>query len=156
MSDESSAQNKQIVRREDQDGSNLPAETKIALNKNTELDLAGLTPEQVQQLKLRHAEGIIDLTNAAHKKATDVQALDAGLRSMSQHTSEVAESGQSVTITHTQDNEFGRTEVIMGTSDAAKKGKLTRSQTGERDYTLVWAGLGVFVIVVVALIVLMG
>lgn len=157
MSNADDAQRRDVVPRKDDEGANLPADSKISLGSNfPDLDLSGLTPEQVQELKMRHAEGKIDLTNAAHRKSADVHAMDAQLRSMADNTTHVSESGQSVTITNTQENELGRTEIIMGTSEAAKRGKLSRSQTGAPDMTLVWAGLGALVVIAVVLMVIFG
>jgi hypothetical protein len=39
----------------------------------------------------------------------------------------------------------------MGNTDAAKTGKLTRSQTGERDWTPIYVIAGIVAVVVIAL-----
>jgi len=95
------------------------------------LDLTGLTEEQVQALKAKYAEMVIESKAHELKIATDLQALDRALSTMASKTAEVADQeGASVTMTKTQDDAMGRTEIIMGTSEAAKSGKLSRSQAG--------------------------
>ncbi len=135
----------------------LPSEDSIRLGPTGEvLDLSGLNEEQKQELKKKYSEAMIDVVKKAAEVGVDTRALDVKLRTMADHTKDIAtEPDASITITATQDDSIGRTEVIMGTSDAAKKGKLTRSQTGQRDLTLVWIGLGAFVIIVIAIIALM-
>ena len=118
-----------------------------------EIDMTGLTAEQQQQLKIKHAEASIDLNQKKQELVADAGALNHALGTMSHHTEAVAEAGQDVTITHTQDSSLGRTEIIMGTSEAAKKGKLNRSQTKQQvDHTYLFAGVAIFVVIVIALL----
>ena len=120
---------------------------------NEEIDMTGLTTEQQQQLKIKHAEASIDVNQKKQELIADAGALNHALGTMSHHTEAMAEAGQHVTITHTQDSSLGRTEIIMGTSDAAKKGKLTRTQTGQQvDQTYVFAGVAIFIVIVIALL----
>jgi len=133
---------------------NIAPDSMIELGGNNRLDLTGLTSEQLQELKAKHAESMIEVNKKAQELLVDVSALDKSLSTMAQHTCEVANEGQDVTITHTQDNSVGRTEVIMGTSEAAKRGKLTRSQIGNSDNTyLPW---GIIALVVVAFAILVA
>ncbi len=126
--------------------------TQIQLGPNEQLDLSGLTEEQQQELKMKHAEAMIDVNKKTQELVADAGALNHSLGTMAHHTGEVAADGHDVTITHTQDNSLGRTEVIMGTSDAAKRGKLTRSQTGQSDQTYLFVGAAVFIVIVLAII----
>ena len=139
-----------------QSGSDLvpsPGSTNVLqLDSNTQIDLSGLTLEQQQQLKIKHAEASIAISRKKQEIIADVGALNHSLEVMAHNTSEVAAAGADVTITHTQDNSLGRTEVMMGTSDAAKKGKLTRSQTGQADHTYLFAGVAIFIVIVIALL----
>jgi hypothetical protein len=135
----------------------LPAKTGekiIHLGNVPMIDLTGLTEEQIQEVKKKQADVMIDVQKKMAELGIDTQALAKKLETMAEHTKSLAESGSSITITSTSNDTIGRTEIIIGTSDAAKKGKLTRSQTGEKDYTLVWVGLAVFVIIIVMIIVL--
>ena len=148
-----SPEEQQSARRTDAEQAVAPRNV-IELGPMTTLTLDGLTEEQVQELTKQQAEGMIQVQIRAADIAIDAKALDVSLGTLSKHTEEVAQSGQSVTITQTRDDKLGRTEIIMGTSDAAKRGKLTHSQIGGRDYTPIWivVGLIVFVMLVIAVI----
>ncbi|HUV59168.1 MAG TPA: hypothetical protein VMW09_03545 [Desulfatiglandales bacterium] len=155
MAEKKEPEKKDLVKK-DEDTAILPSEDVIQLGKTGEfLDLRGLTEVQKQEIKTKYAEAMIEVAHKAAEVGVDTRALDAKLGTMAAHTKEVADQPDaSVTITATQDDSIGRTEIIMGTSDEAKKGKLTRSQTGQRDLTPVWIGLAVFVIIVITIIVL--
>ena len=120
-----------------------------------EMDLSGLTKEQIQDLKVKAGEAMIDVGKKAAQQKIDTNTLDEKLRTMTEHTDAISKAGGSITITSTQDDSIGRTEILTGDSDTAKKGKLTRSQTGAKDLTYVWIGLGVFIIIVIGIIALM-
>ncbi len=133
----------------------LPPEKSIKLGKSGELDLTGLTEEQIKELKQKHAEGMIDVGRMAAELGVATRALDEKLGTMAGHTIDIAKEGSDVTITSTSTDSIGRTEIIMGTSDAAKKGKLTLSQTGQGGIPIAWIAIGIFVIVIVAIVALM-
>jgi len=156
MAEKKEPEKKNLVKK-DEDMPTLPSEDIIQLGKTGELlDLRGLTAEQKQEIKKKYAEAMIEVAHKAAEVGVDTRALDKKLGTMVEHTKDVAaQPDASVTITAAQDDSIGRTEIIMGTSDTAKKGRLTRSQTGQRDLTLVWIGLGAFVIIVIAIIALM-
>lgn len=120
-----------------------------------EMDLSGLTDEEKRGLKVKAGEAMIEVGKKAAEQGIDTKTLDQKLGTMAEHTEEVSKAGGSMTITSTQDDSIGRTEIIMGDSEAARKGKLTRSQAGGKDLTNVWIGLGVFVVIVIAIIALM-
>ena len=107
----------------------------VPLGPRTSLDLSYLPEDERTSLMRDYARGMLDLNTKAQELHMDIGALEASLRKMTETTKEVAEDGGSVTISHTQTSAVGRTEVIMGNTDRAKSGKLTKSQTGERDWT---------------------
>jgi hypothetical protein len=156
MANKKDSEEKDLVKK-DENATTLPSEDVIQLGKTGEfLDLRGLTQTQKQEIKQKWAEAMMGVAQKAAAVGVDTKALHAKLSTMVEHTKDVAaQPDASVTITATQDDAIGRTEIIMGTSDQAKKGKLSRSQTGQRDLTLVWIGLGAFVIIVIAIIALM-
>ena len=133
---------------------NLDSGSTIMLGGSKHLDLSGLTELQRQSLVIANAEGMIAVNRKAQELVADAGALNHSLGTMAHHTNEVAANGHSVTITHTQDSSLGRTEIIMGTSEAAKSGKLSRTQVGSPDYTPLLAGLAVVALVVVALLII--
>ena len=57
-------------------------------------------------------------------------------------------------MTHVHTSTFGRTEVIMGNTETAAKGKLSKSQTGEFNWTPVYLIGGVIAIIVLISIVI--
>jgi len=133
-------------------GTAVTSGSNIQLGTIAAIDTTGLTDQQIQMLKVKQAEGMIDLQRRGLGVQTDVAALEAGLGVLAANTKAVADAGNSVTITNTQTNEFGRTEIIMGNTATAGKGKLSKSQTGQRDFTLLYVGIGAIVLVVLALI----
>ena len=111
-----------------------PLKVSLPLGTSAELDLSALPEEQRVALHVEYSRGMIDLNRKAQELGVDVQALDRTLRSMAEVTQEVSASDDAVTVTHTQETSIGRTEVIMGNTEQAVKGRLTKSQTGERDW----------------------
>jgi hypothetical protein len=72
----------------------------------------------------------------AERLKVEVGVLGLGLGTIADTVKKADEAGNSATITHSQSNAFGRTEVIIGNTDTAARGKLSRSQTGLKDYSL--------------------
>lgn len=135
---------------------NLPArQEERSLNlqaSNTQIDLSGLSDEQVQALKAKHAEKAIETRDREARLITDVQALGASMRTLGDNTVDLAEKGIGVTVTNVRDDNLGRTEIIMGTSDAAKSGKLSRSQKGLGDPTLMWMGFAIAILIILVVL----
>jgi hypothetical protein len=127
-------------------------ERAIKLGDLTQIDTTGLSPEQVQQLQIKHAEGMIDVNRKAQALKVEVGALGAGLDTMGTAVKNATEAGSSATITHSQTNTLGHTEVMLGNTETAAKGKLSGRQAGARDYTLYYVGLGALVIIVLAIV----
>jgi hypothetical protein len=139
------------------ENSNLPERRSgtpqsIVLGNIKEISLAGLPENVVQELRREYAKGMLDVNVAAMKYGVETQALAAVLRNMSQETAAATKDNTAITITRTQQDTLGKTEVIMGNTDTARKGKLTRSQAGLPDYTLAWIVAGVIVIIILAII----
>ncbi len=113
--------------------SNVP--TTITLTPSTTLDLSSFTEEQRAALLSDYTRGVLDVSRRAHELQVDVGTLDQVLQSLAGTTREVSELGNSVTVTHTQATSVGRTEVLIGNTPQARRGRLSRSQKGERDMT---------------------
>lgn len=107
----------------------------IPLGPTNALDLTGLPEHQREALMEEYFRGEIDVNRRAKELAVDVRALEEALRIMAGTTREMSSQGDAVTISHTQDSAAGRTEIIMGNTEQAQSGKLSKSQTGERDWT---------------------
>ena len=119
-----------------------------------DLDISKLTEAEQNTLVLDYQRGLIDIRLRAASLGVDVTVLGETLRNLAEQTQEISTTeGASVTITHTQDSSLGRTEIIMGNTDQAHRGRLTKSQSGEKDWTpyYVIGGLIVAAIVVIAI-----
>lgn len=127
--------------------------TKINFGPAQEVDLTGIPETQRAAMLAEYQKGILDVSKKAHDMKVDVDALHATLSHLGGATHEAAKDGTSVTITHTQDTSIGRTEIIMGNTTEAQRGQLSRSQTGETNWTpyYIFGGLAALVFVVVML-----
>ena len=124
--------------------------TEVNLSPQATMDLSWLPEEKREGLLLDYTRGMLDISRKAQELHVDAAALRKTLDDLSATTREASESGGSVTITHTQSSAVGRTEVIMGNTEQAQRGKLTRSQTGEKDMMpyYIFAGIVALVIIV--------
>lgn len=129
----------------------LPTDKSLRLAQNDVLDLSGLSDSQVSELRLQHAKGLISLQQKAQEMKVDVAALDASLNAFTDQTEKATLSGASVTIQHSQTTSIGRTEIIIGNTDRAAAGKLSRSASGEKDRTLMIIGIIAVAVVLVAM-----
>ena len=143
-------ENKNQVQTYDQQNKS-PVEKTLKLNETQVLDLSSLSDGQISELKSQHARGMVELKNKAEDLKIQVGALDATLSSFNDQTSKATQSGSSATISFTQTTTLGRTEVIIGNTDKAATGKLSRSATGEKDKTIWIIGIIAAAAVLVAL-----
>jgi len=131
----------------------LPSENTIKLSGTDLLDLSGLTEGQISELKVQYAEGMIDLKKKAEELKMDVGALDAALGSFNDQTSRATQEGSSATINHSQTTSLGRTEVVIGNTDRAAAGKLSKTATGAPDKTVIIVGIIAVAAIIIAIIV---
>lgn len=129
-------------------GSNVPMA--ISLTPTAVADLSHLSPLERKQLIADHTKGMLDLARKAQELHMEVGALKAALGTISDATQEVTQNGNSVTISHVQNSSTGRTEILIGNTDKAKAGRLTASQTGERDWTPWYIFAGLIALVMIA------
>lgn len=126
--------------------------TKIDLTLGTSMDISWLPESERKVLLTDYTKGILDISRKAQELHVDSAALKKTLDDLSVTTKEVSESGNAVTISHTQTTSVGRTEVIMGNTQQAQSGKLSKSQTGEKDGTPYYIfGGALALIIIVAL-----
>lgn len=107
----------------------------VTLGPLANLDISFLPEAERSALMADYARGVLDVAKKAHELHVDVGVLKSTLDQLAQTTREVAESGNAITIAHTQTTKIGRTEIKMGNTDEARDGKLSRSQSGEKDWT---------------------
>jgi hypothetical protein len=110
---------------------------------------------QRHALMAEYMRGTIDIARKANELHVDVVTLRNTLGALVETTRQVSQDGNSVTVTHTQTTAVGRTEVIMGNTETAGKGKFTRSQTGgETNWTpyYIFAAIAAVVLILIAIV----
>ena len=122
----------------------------VNLGPLTTLDLTFLPEEQREALMNDYARGVLDVAKKAHELHVEVGVLKSTLDQLAHTTREVTESGNAVTITHTQTTKIGRTEIKMGNTEEAKSGRMTSSQIGERNWTPIYILAGIAAVVLIA------
>jgi hypothetical protein len=126
--------------------------TTVPLGLTAAIDLSFLPEDQRNALLHDHARKMLDLGVKAQELGVDTNTLRLTLDQLAATTREVSESGNSVTISHTQTTKIGRTEIKMGNTEEAKSGRMTRSQTGDRDWKPYYILAGIGALVLIALI----
>jgi hypothetical protein len=126
--------------------------TVIPLGNIATIDLAGLPENQRQELLRQHATGVLDIGRKAQELSVDVGALRATLDVASQTARDASAAGNSVTITHVVESKAGRTEVMMGNTDAAQSGKLSSRQAGVKDWKPYYIFAGIIALVIIVAI----
>lgn len=126
--------------------------TTVPLGPAATIDLGFLPEAQRNALLADHARKMLDIAVTAQKLNVDVSALRATLDQLATTTKEVSESGNAVTVAHTQSTPLGRTEIKMGNTEEARSGKLSKSQTGERDWTPFYIFAAIAAVVLIALV----
>jgi hypothetical protein len=145
MSDKEEKTKSEMVKRED-------GISAMLVGKGIPIDFTGMTELQIQALKEQHAKRMIEIATKAVESGVDTETLDKKLSTIAGHTISLAKAGASVTITSASDDSIGRTEIMIGNTEAAKEGKLSRSQSGLKDLYPIWIGVGIFIIIVIAII----
>lgn len=143
----------------EQNDENLPATTSnsneiVPLGNLGELDLSSLPEADRNLLIKKFAEGNIDAYHLAQELGIETQAINQKMTDAIDKVKEATSIEASATITGSYNDKMGRTEVIMGNTETAAKGKLDRSQKGESDQTLVYFVIAAVVIVIIAAIVM--
>jgi hypothetical protein len=123
--------------------------TIVQLGPTAAIDLSFLSEQQRNALLHDYARKMLDLGAKAQELGVDTNTLRLTLDHLATTTREVSESGNPVTISHTQTTKIGRTEIKMGNTEEAKSGRMTRSQTGDRDWTpyYIFAGIGALILI---------
>ena len=111
---------------------NLSLSSEKALAKNwpwdlsVELDIEGLGEEEVRSLKKERAQEMIRLEAKANDLVMENKAMDGTLSSMVDHAAKASADGTAVTLTRKIKDTLGETEVIMGNTQTARRGKFSR------------------------------
>lgn len=124
--------------------------TEIKLGPSTSMDLSWLSENERKELLVSHAKGMLDITKKAQELHVDTTILRNVMEELTNTTKNVADSGNSVTISHTQTTSVGRTEILMGNTEKAASGKLSKSQTGETNWTPYYIFAGIAALIFIA------
>ena len=127
----------------------------VSLSNNQTVDLSNLDDEAKKELHKLIAKQKVDLAKKGIEQSIDVDSLRARLNTFGNQVYDVIEKGGSITITNAKDDSIGRTEVIMGNTEEAARGKLSRSAKGLPDNSK-WLIIGGIIVAIVAISVLSG
>jgi hypothetical protein len=125
----------------------------IRLGTSTELDLSNLSEDEARALQVEHAKKAIERDDRREKLKEDVTVMKEKLQTFTKTAVDTAADQASITISNVIEDSTGRTEILVGNTEAARAGKLTRSQSGYGDSAKLWliiAGIAAVVIVLVA------
>jgi hypothetical protein len=126
--------------------------TTINLGPSATMDLSWLPEDERKALLIDYSKGMLDLSTKAQELHVDAAALKKTLDDLSDTVCKTAKDGNSITITHSQTTTVGRTEVIMGNTEKARSGKLSKSQTGEKDWTPLYIFAGILAVIIIAIL----
>ena len=124
--------------------------TQINLGPSTSMDLSWLPENERKALLIDYTKGMMEISKKAQELHVDAAVLKKTLDDLSDTTREVSDRGNAVTITHSQTTKVGRTEVMMGNTEQAQSGKLSKSQTGEKDWTPYYIFGGILALIIIA------
>ena len=135
----------------------MMADSKDILNltQSKSVDLSHLDEESKKEIHQLIAKQKVELAKKGMEQSIDVDSLRARLNTFGNQVYDVIEKGGSITITNAKDDSIGRTEVIMGNTDEAAKGKLSRSAKGLPDNSK-WLIIGGVVVAIIAILALSG
>ena len=127
--------------------------TTVPLGPSSSVDLSWLSEEERKTLLVEYSRGVLDISKKAQELHVDIAVLKTTLSNLADTTKEISDSGNAVTVSHTQTTSVGRTEIMMGNTQQAQTGRLTKSQTGERDWTPIYIIGGLIAVVLIAALV---
>lgn len=124
----------------------------IQLGKQDVLDVTNLAPREQDALEAEAHRKAIERDDRRQRIGEDLTATAAQIRTFTDAVENTAAQNAAVTITNTKEDSLGRTEMMFGNTDAARAGKLSRSQQGLGDNTKFWILLAVIAGVVIVLV----
>jgi hypothetical protein len=147
----SEAQGTAVVSKKEGELTGAPSRV-LRFGDSKQIDVSHLNEEQIQQLQLEHGKAMININTEVAKKQIDLQSMTTKFDTMNATVRDAGKEGLSATITNVQTDGLGRTETIIGNTDAARGGKLSDRQAGVMDRNLVYLGIGAAVLIVIAII----
>ncbi|ETX12727.1 hypothetical protein OCH239_17425 [Roseivivax halodurans JCM 10272] len=108
-----------------------------------EVDISALSPETQEELRRYAAMKKIDLQAAVQQNQLDLQTTSIAVGNMAEVTRRMSESGDSVSLRQTIENKAGKTEVLMGNTDEARRGGVDKDTS-----TWLYIGGGIVVLLI--------
>jgi hypothetical protein len=124
----------------------------IQLGQQDTLDVTNLAQREQDALEAEAHRKAIERDDRGQRIGQDLTATAAQIRTFTDAVANTAKENAAVTITNTKDDALGRTEMMFGNTDAARAGKLSRSQQGLGDNAKFWILLAVIAGVVIVLV----
>lgn len=115
-----------------------------------QINLDGLSQEQINALRVKQAECMLDLEKKRNELRMDIGALDASMAAINARTQEASLAGHFSTAQHCHNSSLGRTEVIIGNTGKAASGRMSLGGAAQSGNPLLLVGI---IIAAVALIV---
>jgi hypothetical protein len=124
----------------------------IQLGRQDVLDVSNLPQREQDALEAEAHKKAIELADREQRIKLDLAATAGQIRTFTEAVTNNAAQDAAVTITNTKDDALGRTEIMIGNTDAARTGKLSRSQQGFGDNAKFWLLLAAIAGVVIVLV----
>lgn len=128
----------------------------VSLEHGKLVDLSELNDAERAEIRKVVATKQIELQASKAELEQANEAMNTRLSDIADQVGNAAQAGASATVTGSYSDKMGRTEVIMGNTETAARGKLDRSQKGESDPTIVFVVIAAIVIVILAAIIFQG
>lgn len=132
-------------------GGSVP--TQINIQPGITIDISWMPEDERMALLKEYVENTLDINKKAQALKLDADMLKRTLDDLVNTTNQLSQSGNAVTITHVTKTENSRTELITGNTEQAMSGKLTKSQTGEKDWTPYYIFAGILALIIIAALV---
>ncbi len=124
----------------------------IQLGQQDTLDVTNLAQREQDALEVEAHQRAIDRDDRAQRLKQDLTVTAVQINTYTKAVGDTTAQNAAVTITNTKDDSLGRTEMIFGNTDAARSGKLSRSQQGFGDNAKLWILLAIIAAVVIVLV----
>ena len=100
------------------------------------LDISMLNEEQQQAMQIKLNEAKIDLAASAQKAKIDLEVTKSKMDLHSEMSKTASADGTAYTGTDSYDSSIGRIEMVVGNTERAAKGRMTRSGAGLEDISM--------------------
>jgi len=111
---------------------NIAPSKTLILNPNV-IDVEGLSESQIAELKFKRANMCMEFERKIADTKLSIEGLSGTLNTLNSSVEKNIQDGSSSTIEHFHEDSLGKTQVIMGTTERAARGKISNSITGESD-----------------------